>query len=52
MSRRTGMGNYRVESKQQAVRLVIEKHMSSGKVMVELVICKATKIEPRVPLQR
>ena len=52
MSRRTGMRNYRVETKQEAVRLVIEKHLSSGKVMVELVICKATRIEPRAPLQR
>ena len=52
MSRRTGMRNDRVETKQGAVRLVIEKHLTSGKVMVELVICKATRIEPRVPLQR
>ncbi len=52
MSRRTGMRHYRVETKQEAVRLVIDEHLSSGEVTVELGICKAARIEPWVPVQR
>ena len=46
MSRRTGMRDHRMETKQEAVRLVREEHLSSGEVTVELGICKAARIEP------
>ena len=52
MSGRTEMRHYRVEIKQEAVRLVIEEHLSSGKVTVKFGIRKAARIEAWVRMYR
>jgi transposase-like protein len=45
MSGRKGMVHYRVETKQEAVRLVLEEHLSYAEVAVRLAIRKARRIE-------
>ena len=52
MSGRKGMLHYRVETKQEAVRLVLEEHRSYGEVAVLLGIRKSARIEAWVRMYR
>lgn len=52
MSGRTGMTHYRVATKQEAVRLVLEEHFSYAEVAVRLGIRKAARIEAWVRMYR
>ncbi len=52
MSGRKGMLHYRVEIKQEAVRLVLEEHMTYATVAARLEIRKAERIEAWVRMYR
>ena len=52
MSGRKGMLHYRVEIKQEAVRLVLEEHCSYAEVAARLEIRKAARIEAWVRMYR
>jgi transposase-like protein len=52
MSGRKGMLHYRVEIKQEAVRLVLEEHQSYATVAARLGIRKADRIEAWVRMYR
>ncbi len=52
MSGRKGMLHYRVEIKQEAVRLVLEEHMTYAAVAARLEIRKADRIEAWVRMYR
>ena len=52
MSGRKGMLHYRVETKQEAVRLVLEEHRTYTEVAVRLGIRKAARIEAWVHMYR
>ena len=52
MSGTKGMLHYRVETKQEAVRLVLEEHRSYAEVAVMLGIRKSARIEAWVHLYR
>ncbi len=52
MSGRKGMLHYRVETKQEAVRLVLEEHRSYAEVAVLLGIRKSARIEAWVHMYR
>jgi len=52
MSGRKGMLHYRVEIKQEAVRLVLEEHMTYAAVASRLEIRKAERIEAWVGMYR
>jgi len=52
MSGRKGMLHYRVEVKQEAVRLVLEEHLMYGTVAARLEIRKAERIEAWVGMYR
>ena len=52
MSGTKGMLHYRVETKQEAVRLVLEEHRSYGEVAVMLGIRKSGRIEAWVQMYR
>ena len=52
MSGRTGMLHYKVEIKQEAVRLVLEEHMTYAAVAARLEIRKAERIEAWVRMYR
>ena len=52
MSGIQGMAHYRVATKQEAVRLVLEEHCSSAEVAVKLGIRKAARIEAWVRMYR
>ena len=52
MSGRKGMLHYKVEIKQEAVRLVLEEHMTYAAVAVRLEIRKAKRIEAWVRMYR
>lgn len=52
MSGRKGMVHYRVEIKQEAVRLVLEEHLSYATVAVRLGIRKAARIEAWIHMYR
>ncbi len=52
MSGRKGMLHYRVEIKQEAVRLVLEEHMTYAAVAARLEIRKAERIEAWVGMYR
>lgn len=52
MSGTKGMLHYRVESKQEAVRLVLEEHLSYAEVAVQLGIRKSGRIEAWVRMYR
>ena len=45
MSGRKGMVDYRVETKQEAVRLVLEEHLRCAEVAVKLGLRKSERIE-------
>ena len=52
MSGTKGMVHYRVETKQEAVRLVLEEHLSYAEVAVMLGIRKSARIEAWVHMYR
>ena len=52
MSGRKGMMHYRVETKQEAVRLVLEEHLTYAVVAIRLGIRKAKRIEVWVRMYR
>ena len=52
MSGTKGMTHYRVETKQEAVRLVLEEHLSYAEVAVQLGIRKAARIEAWMRMYR
>ena len=52
MSGRKGMLHYRVETKQEAVRLVLEEHLTYAAVAARLAIRKAERIEVWVRMYR
>ena len=52
MSGTKGMLHYRVETKQEAVRLVLEEHLSYAEVAVQLGIRKSARIEAWVHMYR
>lgn len=52
MSGRKGMVHYRVETKQEAVRLVLEEHLSYAEVAIQLGIRKSARIEAWVRMYR
>ena len=52
MSGRKGMLHYRVEIKQEAVRLVLEEHLTYAAVAARLEIRKAERIEAWVRMYR
>ena len=52
MSGRRGMLHYKVEIKQEAVRLVLEEHMTYAAVASRLEIRKAERIEASVGMYR
>ena len=52
MSGRKGMLHYKVEIKQEAVRLVLEEHMTYAAVAARLEIRKAERIEAWVRMYR
>lgn len=52
MSGRKGMRHYQVEVKQEAVRLVLEEHMTYAAVAARLEIRKAERIEVWVRMYR
>jgi transposase-like protein len=52
MSGKRGMKHYRVEIKQEAVRLVLEEHQTYGAVAEQLGIRKAKRIEAWVRMYR
>ena len=52
MSGRKGMLHYRVETKQEAVRLVLEEHGSDAEVAVLLGIRKSARLEAWVHMYR
>ena len=52
MSGRKGMVHYRVELKQEAVRLVLEDHLTYTEVATRLAIRKAARIEAWVRMYR
>lgn len=52
MSGRKGMLHYKVEIKQEAVRLVLEEHLTYAAVAVRLEIRKAERIEAWVRMYR
>ena len=52
MSGTKGMMHYRVEVKQEAVRLVLEEHLTYAEVAVQLAIRKAARIEAWVRMYR
>ena len=52
MSGRKGMLHYRMETKQEAVRLVLEEHMTYAVVASRLEIRKAERIEAWVGMYR
>jgi len=52
MSGRKGMLHYRMEIKQEAVRLVLEEHMTYAAVAARLEIRKAERIEAWVGMYR
>jgi transposase-like protein len=52
MSGRKGMMRYKVEIKQEAVRLVLEEHMTYSAVAVQLEIRKAERIKAWVRMYR
>lgn len=52
MSGRKGMLHYRVETKQEAVRLVLAEHLSYAEVAARLAIRKAARIEAWVRMYR
>lgn len=52
MSGRKGMVHYRVEIKQEAVRLVLEEHLPYAAVAIRLGIRKAERIEAWVGMYR
>jgi transposase-like protein len=52
MSGRKGMKHYRVETKQEAVRLVLEEHLTYAAVATGLEIRKAERIEAWVRMYR
>ena len=52
MSGRKGMWHYKVEIKQEAVRLVLEEHMTYAAVASRLEIRKAERIEAWVGMYR
>jgi transposase len=52
MSGRKGMMHYRVEVKQEAVRLVLEEHLTYAAVAARLGIRKAARIEAWVRMYR
>ena len=52
MSGRKGMKHYRVETKQEAVRLVMEEHLTYAAVAAKLGIRKAKRIEAWVRMYR
>ena len=52
MSGTKGMLHYRVETKQEAVRLVLEEHRSNAEVAVLLGIRKSARIEAWVQMYR
>jgi transposase-like protein len=52
MSGRKGMMHYKVETKQEAVRLVLEEHHSYAEVAVLLGIRKSARIEAWVHMYR
>jgi transposase-like protein len=52
MSGRKGMLHYKVEIKQEAVRLVLEEHLTYAAVAAKLAIRKAERIEAWVRMYR
>ena len=52
MSGRKGMLHYKVEVKQEAVRLVLEEHLTYAAVAARLEIRKSERIEARVRMYR
>jgi len=52
MSGRKGMLHYRVETKQEAVRLVLEEHLTYATVAARLEIRKAARIKAWVRMYR
>ena len=52
MSGKKGMTHYKVETKQEAVRLVLKEHMAYTTVAAQLGICKAERIEAWAGLYR
>ena len=52
MSGRKGMVHYRVEIKQEAVRLVLEEHLTYAEVAAKLAIRKSARIEAWVRMYR
>lgn len=52
MSGRKGMVHYKVETKQEAVRLVLEEHLTYAAVASRLEIRKAERIEVWVQMYR
>jgi transposase-like protein len=52
MSGRKGMVHYKVETKQEAVRLVLEEHLTYAAVAVRLEIRKSERIEVWVGMYR
>lgn len=52
MSGTKGMLHYRVETKQEAVRLVLEEHLSYAEVATQLKIRKSARIESWVRMFR
>ena len=52
MSGRKGMLHYRVEIKQEAVRLVLEEHLTYTEVAMQLEIRKSERIEAWVRMYR
>lgn len=52
MSGRKGMVHYRVELKQEAVRLVLEEHLTYADVATQLAIRKAARIKAWVRMYR
>ena len=52
MSGRKGMKHYKVETKREAVRLVLEEHLTYAAVAIRLEIRKAERIEVWVRMYR
>jgi len=52
MSGRKGMSHYRVATKQEAVRLVLEEHLNYQAVAIKLGIRKSARIEAWVRMYR
>src|SRR5512138_994441 len=52
MSGKQGMVHYRVETKQEAVRLALEEHLSYAEVAVKLGMRKAARIKAWVRMYR